>query len=44
VSDLVCQTVAAWGGNSAEPGDYLITCNLPGHYQLAMVASLTVTG
>lgn len=27
-----------------EPGDYVIICNLPGHYQLGMVNSLSVTG
>lgn len=37
------------GGNvtlnlDLEPGDYVIICNLPGHYELGMVNSLTVTG
>ncbi len=27
-----------------EPGDYVIICNLPGHYQMGMVTSLTVEG
>jgi Copper binding proteins, plastocyanin/azurin family len=26
------------------PGDYVIICNLPGHYQMGMVTTLTVTG
>lgn len=37
------------GGNvnlnlDLDPGDYVIICNLPGHYQMGMVTSLTVTG
>lgn len=27
-----------------EPGDYVILCNLPGHYEMGMVTKLTVTG
>jgi uncharacterized cupredoxin-like copper-binding protein len=27
-----------------EPGEYVIICNLPGHFQLGMVTKLTVTG
>jgi uncharacterized cupredoxin-like copper-binding protein len=26
------------------PGDYVVICNLPGHYQMGMVTTLTVTG
>ena len=26
-----------------EPGDYVIICNLPGHYQVGMVSKLVVT-
>lgn len=26
-----------------EPGDYVIICNLPGHYEMGMVTKLTVT-
>ncbi|MEZ5176158.1 MAG: cupredoxin domain-containing protein [Acidimicrobiia bacterium] len=26
------------------PGDYVIICNLPGHYQMGMVAKLVVAG
>jgi uncharacterized cupredoxin-like copper-binding protein len=31
-------------GLDLAPGDYVIICNLPGHYQMGMVATLTVTG
>lgn len=27
-----------------EPGDYVVICNLPGHYEMGMVTKLTVTG